>query len=194
MLNRKRTQKDVTDPRILEIWEEVKAEALHLFPEYFEYCTPELYQDNSTSRMGCCSQSYRNIAVRNINKIRANRCIITISSYLGQDYDEIRDTLCHEMGHFVAPGANHDWRWESRANRIGQKWDIKVNRLGDNETFEKAAEQARLEVAKKHPYKYRLYCPSCNAEWKYKTNCEAVKNPRRYQCSKCKIKLQSEQI
>ena len=36
MIKRKRTHKDVTDPKILEIWDEVIAEAKRLYPKYFE--------------------------------------------------------------------------------------------------------------------------------------------------------------
>ena len=54
MIYRKRTHKDVTDGRILEIWKEVKEEARALYPQYFEHCEPELYQDNSYSHLGLC--------------------------------------------------------------------------------------------------------------------------------------------
>lgn len=194
MIHRKRTQKDITDPKILLIWEEVKEETRRLFPQYFQYCEPELYQDSSYAHLGRCSQSYRNGSTNNVNSLRANRCIITISSLLGQDYDEIRDTLCHELGHFVAPGEVHSRIWEHRANQIGQKWGIKVGRLGDNEAFDRAAVQARMIAESRSQYKYRLFCPECGVEWKYKTNCAAVQRPERYCCGKCKVKLQSEEI
>jgi len=194
MIHRKRTHKDIKDPKILAIWEELLEQTKMLYPQYFQYCTPELYYDSSYAHLGYCSQSYVRSGARHVDKIRANRCIITISENLGKDYAEIRDTICHELGHFVAPSEHHSHLWEARANKIGQPWGIKVSRLGNNETFNQAAEQARAEVAKKHPYQYRLYCPDCGVEWKYKTKCDAVRRPERYLCSKCKTKLKSEKM
>ena len=194
MLHRKRTHKDITDAQILTIWNEVLAEAKTLYPQYFEKCEPELYQDDSYRHLGLCSQSYSNAAERNVNKIRASRCIITVSSKLGQDYDQIRETLCHELGHFVSPRENHSQLWKARANRIGMRWGLQASRLANNETFNEAAAQARKELDKKTTYKYRLYCPGCNAEWKYKSKCKAVQNPSRYRCSKCHTHLKAEAI
>lgn len=194
MIQRKRTHKDVTDPRILEIWEEVKAEAKALYPQYFEGCEPELYQDNSYKHLGLCSQSFHNYYEKNVDKIRHSRCIITISAKLGQDYDQIRKTLCHELGHFVSPKEKHGYLWKSRADRIGKRWGFEATRLTRNETFSNAARQAREEVKKKTEYKYRLYCPECGTEWKYKTKCEKIQNPDRWRCGKCKTTLKSVAI
>ena len=194
MIYRKKTYKDITDPKILEIWEEVKEETKHLYPQYFEHCTPELYHNDSYRYLGYCSQSYYNPGVKNVDKRRANRCIILLSTKLGQDYDEIRDTLCHELGHFVAPGENHGYLWKVRSDKIGKRWGIEVSRLSNNETFSKAAAQARAEIDKRNPYKYRLYCPDCGAEWKYKTNCDAVRRADQYRCGSCKSYLKSEPI
>lgn len=194
MVYRKRTHKDITDVQILNIWEEVLTETKELYPQYFEKCEPELYQDDSYRHLGLCSQSYSNTSERNVNKIRASRCIITISSKLGQDYDQIRETLCHELGHFVSPRENHSQLWKARANNIGKRWDLQASRLAHNDTFNEAAAQARKEVQKRSVYKYRLYCPECGTEWKYKSKCKAVQNPQRYRCGKCKSILKSETI
>ena len=99
MIYRKRTQKDVTDSKIIEIWNECLGEAKRLYPRYFENCTPELYMDNSCSHLGICSYSVIDPYERNVDKIRYSRCIITISSNLKQDYEQIRKTICHELGH-----------------------------------------------------------------------------------------------
>jgi predicted SprT family Zn-dependent metalloprotease len=194
MIHRKRTHKDITDPKILQIWNECKAEARVLYPQYFEWCEPELYQDSSYRHLGLCSTSLSNPRERNVDKMRHERCIITISEKLGQDYDQIRETLCHELGHFVAPKENHSYLWKVRANKIGARWGLTTSRLSDNETFKKAAQQAREEVRKNATYKYRLVCPSCGLDWKYKSNCKAVQTPGRYRCPKCKTTLKSEKI
>jgi predicted SprT family Zn-dependent metalloprotease len=81
-----------------------------------------------------------------------------------------------------------------RADKIGKRWGYEASRLTDNETFHNAAQQARAEANKCNPYKYRLYCPDCGAEWKYKTNCDAVRRADKYRCSKCKTNLKSEKI
>lgn len=194
MIYRKKTHKDITDPHILEIWEEVKEEAKALYPHYFKDCEPELYQDDSYKHLGLCSQSYRNSYERNVDKIQHSRCIITISSKLGQDYDQIRKTLCHELGHFVSPKEHHGYLWKTRADKIGGRWGLKAERLTYNETFSNAAKQAREEAKSKSDYKYRLYCPDCGTEWKYKTNCDKIQNPHMWRCGKCKTKLKSEKI
>ena len=192
MIHRKRTHKDITDKRILEIWEEVKTEAKSLYPQYFDHCEPELYQDNSYSHLGLCIYEYSNPREKNINKIRHSRCIITISSCLGQDYNQIRKTLCHEIGHFVAPKEHHGYLWKVRTNKIGERWGFEAERLTNNTTFNNAAKEIRS--SRSGEYKYRVYCPDCNTEWKYKTNCQIVKSPNRYLCSKCRTKLKSEMI
>lgn len=190
MVHRKRTHKDITDNQIIKIWQEVKEEAKRLYPHYFEDCEPELYQDGSYRHLGLCSQSYSNSGERNVDRIKQTRCIITISSNLGQDYDQIRKTLCHELGHFVAPKEHHSYLWKARADKIGTRWNIVNERLTDNETFN----AARAEIKKSIEYKYRVYCPKCGAEWKYKSNCGIVKSPSRYCCSACKTNLKSEKI
>lgn len=192
MVYRKRTYKDVTDKRILEIWDEVKEEARALYPHFFEHCEPELYQDSSYSHLGLCSWSFSNPGERNVDKIKHSRCIITISSCLGQDYDQIRKTLCHELGHFVSPREHHSGLWKARANKIGARWGYEMSRCTNNETFNKAAKQMRAE--RSNDYKYRVFCPDCGTEWKYKTKCQIVQAPHRWSCGKCKQKLKSEKI
>ena len=192
MIHRKRTHKDVSDERILKIWDEVKAEAKALYPRYFECCEPELYQDDSYSHLGNCSLSLSNPKEKNVDNIKCARCIITVSSCLGQDYDQIRKTLCHELGHFVAPREHHGYLWKARANKIGARWGFSAERCTDNETFNNAAKQMR--ASKGSAYKYKVYCPECGAEWLYKTNCQIVQSPGRYRCRKCKINLLSAEI
>jgi predicted SprT family Zn-dependent metalloprotease len=194
MVYRKKTYKDVTDPKIWAIWEEVQDEAKSLYPRYFEDCEPELYQDNSYSHLGYCWQTFRNAREMNVDKVRATRCIILLSQRLGQDYDEIRSVLCHEFGHFVSPKEDHGYLWKARSDKIGERWNIKASRLSNNETFKESAEQARKERENKSEYKYRAYCPDCGTEWKYKTNCAIIQKPERWRCSVCKAKLKSERI
>ena len=191
MIYRKRTQKDVTDSKIIEIWNECLGEAKRLYPRYFENCTPELYIDCSRSHLGRCSYSVIDPYERNVDKIRYSRCIITISSNLKQDYEQIRKTICHELGHFVTPKEHHSYLWEVRSNKIGEKWGYKATRLADSETFNKAI----LETPKRTTtFKYMVWCPCCFANWKYKSLCGIVREPQRYQCGKCKVKLQSKKI
>lgn len=194
MVYRKKTYKDVTDPKIWAIWEEVQDEAKSLYPRYFEDCEPELYQDNSYKHLGYCWQTFRNAYESNVDKVRATRCIILLSQRLGQDYDEIRSVLCHEFGHFVSPKEDHGYLWKVRADKIGSRWNIEASRLSNNETFKESAKQARAERKTRSVDKYRVFCPECNAEWKYKSNCKIVQHPGRYLCSKCKTSLKSAKI
>lgn len=194
MIYRKRTHKDVTDPRIWEIWEEVKDEARSLYPQYFERCEPKLYMDSSYTRLGHCWQQLENPSERNVNRRRSAECFIIISSLLGKDYDQIRKTICHEFGHFVTPKENHSDLWKARAEKIGEKWGYEMTRCTCNETFNEAAKEARDEVAKRSVYKYRVLCKHCGAEWKYKSSCKIVQYPWLYRCGRCKLDLESESI
>ncbi len=194
MVYRKKTYKDVTDSKIWEIWSEVQDEAKSLYPQYFEDCEPELYQDNSYRHLGYCWQAFRNSRETNVNRVRATRCIILLSQRLGQDYDEIRSVLCHEFGHFVSPKEDHGYLWKVRADKIGERWGIKASRLSDNETFKESARQAREDRNARSVDKYRVFCPECGVEWKYKSECKIVKFPQLYRCGKCKIDLKSERI
>ena len=193
MISRKRTHKTVTDTKILEIWEEVLAEAKRLYPMYFEDFTPELYHDSSYSHLGRCSWSLKNPSEYNVDKRKYSRCIITISTNLKQDYEQIRKTLCHEVGHFVAPKEHHGYIWKTRADKIGAKWGITAERCTSNETFSEAARQARAK-RKTGEYRYCVFCPDCGAEWKYKSNCKVVQHADRYRCGRCGHSLKVETI
>ena len=192
MIHRKRTHKDVTDPKILEIWHEVIDEAKRLYPKYFDVCTPELYHDSSYRHLGLCSSSLKNPKEKNVDKMQHSRCIITISTNMKKDYECIRKVMCHEIAHFVAPRQNHGYLWKARANKIGAKWGYEASRLTCNETFSEAAKEIR--ASHNNPYKYRLFCPKCGAEWKYKTKCTAIKYPHGYRCRKCYLQLKAEEI
>ena len=194
MIYRKRTHTDVTDQKIWEIWEEVKDEARSLYPQYFEHCDPELYHDSSYKHLGLCSYSISNPSERNVNRIKYSRCIITLSTNCGQDYDCIRKVLCHELGHFCAPKEHHGSLWKARADKIGSRWGYEASRLTDNDTFNSAAKQAREEVDHRNPYKYKVFCPKCGAEWQYKSNCKIVQYPMLYKCGTCNIDLKSSKI
>ena len=108
------------------------------------------------------------------------------------DYDQIRKTICHELGHFVSPKEHHGYLWRARTNKIGEKWGFEAERCTSNEAFNEAAKEAKS--AHSNPYKYRLFCPKCGAEWKYKTKCTAIKYPYGYRCRKCYVQLKSEEI
>jgi transposase-like protein len=82
--------------------------------------------------------------------------------------------------------------WKARANKIGARWGFEMTRLADNETFNNAAKEMR--ASKSSEYKYKVYCPDCGTEWKYKTNCQIVQSPGRYVCSQCNTSLKSIKI
>ncbi len=193
MIERKRTYKDITDPQILQIWQEVKDEARSLYPYYFDFCEPELYWDSSYSHLGRCRTTIMNPSEKNIDKMKHERCIILVSTNLGTDYYQIRRTLCHELGHFVAPYEHHSYLWKARADKIGKRWGLEATRTTANETFQANAAQERAKRSATD-YKYRVFCPHCNAEWKYKSNCKIVQYSDLYRCGKCKINLESEKI
>lgn len=177
------------DREIEKIFEEVYLEAEKRYASWFEGCTPELYINDSVRSLGRCwcepTRSYKKNSWEysrdfNTNRIRYNRVIILLSKHILSNKEQVRKTLVHEFGHVVAYGCHHDYLWKARADAIGEKWGITCSRLTNSPEME----NARSEKPKTE-YKYALKCTICGAEWKYKTNCQAVKHPEHYTHPKC---------
>ena len=98
----------------------------------------------------------------------------------------VTSTLVHEWGHAVTPTEHHSECWLNRANKIGEKFNVICQRL--------ATEEERRELPEKEPYKYKVYCPKCDAHWLYRKKIQIVQYPFLYQCRKCKEKLEMTKI
>lgn len=94
-------------------------------------------------------------------------------------------TIVHEVAH-LGCGYGHDWRWEEDYKKLGAYFGIKKYSKRDSSLDLGFKEEVSL---KRVCYKYAIYCEKCGVRWKYERLCNAVKNPSRYQCTKCKSKL-----
>ena len=95
-----------------------------------------------------------------------------------------KDTIIHELIHTCPGCMNHGYEWKRRAEIVNRKLGYNISRLA--KTSELVSHGVEV---KRREYKYALKCPKCGAEWKYKKWCDALENPGRYQCGKCKEKL-----
>ena len=192
MINRKRTWKDCEDPKILAVYNEVMAEAKKLYPEYFANTAYRFYIDSSTSRLGRCTYQYDKATLyskygfrNHCGNIRCTEVVILLSKYV-QDIKQIINTLCHEVAHAVTPGDHHSDLWLTRANKIGEKFGVKINnRLAS--AAETADFNANIEKANitKEQTKYLIRCKCCGQEFHRKRETDFVKYPFLWNCGKC---------
>lgn len=183
MLQKKKTWKVCENEEILRIYEEVKAEAERLFPEYFKGCTYEFYIDGTKNACGHCYWEYdKDTIYNNYGKknhfgfLRCKHVVITLSKYMCAKY--ARNTIVHEFGHAVTPAENHSELWLKRANKIGEKWGENCA-IGANPDKYKTFNNA-LPVAP-----YRIACPECGRSWEYHRMGKAVKYSNLYTCPDC---------
>lgn len=113
-------------------------------------------------------------------------------------------TIIHEISHITVYEHNkkndeqrwaegHSGLWRSHYYKIGKKFGLKlsdITRLSDFSSIGVELTERKSTTS----YKYSLYCPKCGKQWLYKTNCDCIKRPYRWQCQKCKQKLESKKI
>lgn len=101
--------------------------------------------DKATSRFGSCRYKY------NRNTHRYYNFVITISYPLASrnEWEEVRNTVLHEIAHARTPGHNHDATWKRECLAIG----------GDGKRCYRNTEQGGTVIA--IPKKYIGTCPCC---------------------------------
>ena len=185
--HRKKTWKDCKDQKILAIFKEVSEEAKRLYPSYFNI-NVEFYRDSLTTSLGHCSGEldentiYSKFGWENhFQFIRWKRAAIVISKYVTKP-EMIRATLVHEFGHFVTPKEKHSQYWLTRANKIGEKWGIKCNRLADTEESKAFNEN----IPTKQPgVGYEVVCSGCGRIVHRQKMCNIIKHPELWKCGVC---------
>ena len=176
-----------------KIYETVKAEAKRLYPEYFENTKYTFKVAKSTKYVGRCVSIYNQDTLYNkqfgfknhFGNIRNTEVVIILNENVKSE-EIVTSTLVHEWGHAVTPTEHHSECWLNRANKIGEKFNVTCQRL--------ATEEERRELPEKEPYKYKVYCPKCDAHWLYRKKIQIVQYPFLYQCRKCKEKLEMTKI
>ena len=184
MYQAKRGWKKVTNPKILKVYEECFDEARRL--GYWQGDDLPLYSSKTTRALGTCHWHRRSDG-------KYDKAIPLSEYLLPHEPEKLRNTIVHEIAHATCSTTEHHGAtWHSRANKIGAKWGLKIGRVSREADL---CETLRKHQAKReNNYRYEVFCPHCNAVWKYKTKCAIVKNPGRYRCGKCKQDLKSREI
>ena len=167
-------------------WQKISVEskAYKLFEEVYSYAVkhgyfpknvdkPELYQVKSTRFLGKCI--YKKYDQTYYVSIILNPIIFQFAD------EKLLNVIIHEVAHACTPGCHHNYDWYTLANSLGSHWNMAISRLESDEEICAAMLTAGTMT---NPYKYELYCPTCGTSWKYKRNCEAVKHPDIYKCTK----------
>jgi len=131
----------------------------------------EFKYDYAKTRLGVC-------------KITKVEKVIGLSKYWvkGLEYDEVLDTILHEIAHALTPGEGHKQPWKDMCVKIGAK----PNRLAD--VVKPVKEVKQLEYNYKKDKKYRIpkveyvfECKGCGTSGvRYRINQKAI-----YACTEC---------
>lgn len=113
---------------------------------------------------------------------------IKLTKYLALDTNQFRKTFVHEYAHYLNnirnKGKGHDYNWYVLANKLGEKWGYKIERLENiqgNENINEACKQALKRPRKTaETAKYIVECPICGHKWYYNRMCDTVKYPHVY--------------
>ncbi|MGN0789282.1 MAG: SprT-like domain-containing protein [Christensenellales bacterium] len=173
-------KKICTDPNALTIFEEVKVRAQELYPHYFVDSSFTLYVTDSMKRLGfCITKRLVNYHPTQLTTNRPKRYIveIMISKYI-LDTPLLRSTIVHEMGHAVTNNSLHDQKWQTRGNKIGEKWGITVREFVSQEEY-------RLVAINFPKPKYVIMCQNCDVTAYRHRRSKLIDHPELYRCPKC---------
>lgn len=172
-----------TDPKIIAIFEEVKARAQELYPQQFDDCNIDFVIRETRKQLGSCRLSIGKATVKDA-PAKHRSAEIAISKYLVGE-DAIRKVLVHELGHFVAPDHYHSAIWKERADKIGKKWGIICHTRASLQ--ESLSFRANQPTPKANPTAttYVLVCQQCGQILVRQRRSKLVKYPKRFRCGKC---------
>jgi predicted SprT family Zn-dependent metalloprotease len=171
-----------TNPQLQAIYDECVDKAIEL--GLIDY-RPELWMFDSTRAWGWAR--YPNL---NRWEQKYEKPFVGLNRVYLQDPSKAYNTICHELAHLARPrGEHHSYLWKTTFTKLGKCFALtQFNRCSSNEyvglTMPKKTRQS-------HDYKYYARCPKCGASWDYKTKCNIIKNPQRWSCRKCHVKLES---
>lgn len=186
MVKKKRTWNRCTDREILSVYQEVLEETKRLYPQYFD-CDVQFYIDGSTKYLGHCAYSIKKETMytkfgtkAHFGDLRYENVCIILSKYV-TDKEQVRSTLVHEFGHMVTPKEHHSFYWETRANKIGEKWGIECQRLATKEETQSFLSNIPVKQTKD----YTVKCSGCGRLVHRKRMCDIIKHPEFWKCGAC---------
>lgn len=145
------------------LWE-VMAQAAALTIPFSGAIDPHVVINNrAVSRFGCC-------------KYQMGRYTIEVARRVAEGEEgPCKEILAHELLHTCYGCRNHGKRWKWYAQKMNDAYGYHIRRTSTNE--EVGVQQGR-------PYRYRLRCERCGAEFNRFRASALTKNPERYRC-KC---------
>ena len=103
----------------------------------------------------------------------------------------LENTILHELLHTVKGCQNHGPNWTHYADIVNRKYGYDIKRI-DGDVDEASANLAKAQ--RKASYKYKVYCPTCGANWLYSRRTKTVNHPAWYRCGRCKTELEVEYL
>lgn len=97
---------------------------------------------------------------------------------------EVKDTIIHEMFHAVYPYEGHKGLWKIKTQEFNRVSGYNIKRTGSYDSLgltEKGLKS--LDSG----YKYKVICPDCRREWRYKRKSRVIANLNACSCPYCKI-------
>lgn len=105
--------------------------------------------------------------------------------------EEVMNSMMHEVIHtgIDCIHEGHKGAWKMWANKANDMYGYHISRTASSNEF-----GVKQRKVKRLSYKYEIYCPRCNATWKYKRFSYAVQNPETSICCRCNMPLKSRGI
>lgn len=97
---------------------------------------------------------------------------------------EVKDTIIHEMFHAVYPRDGHKGMWKTKTQEFNRVSGYNIKRTG---SYRNLGLTEKGLKSLDSGYKYKVICPDCGREWRYKRKTNAVKYYDRCGCPYCKI-------
>lgn len=97
---------------------------------------------------------------------------------------EVKDTIIHEMFHAVYPYDGHKGMWKLKTQQFNKKAGYNIKRTGSYSNLGLTEEGLKSVDS---GYKYKIVCPDCRREWRYKRKSKVVANLSACACPYCKI-------
>ncbi len=115
---------------------------------------------------------------------------ISISEYILEDEETVRNTLAHELVHTCRGCMNHGVTFQRIGQLVEKTFGIEVNRTATREESERSG----IREAYENKARYRIICRRCGAVFYRQKRSKLVTHPGNYRCGKCGGILRVEEV